>query len=167
MANAGLTSNEPVEFWKDDEYGPRIQINSFVSDFAAPSDINQAQRKASRSLSQQFPDLEVVQETKLVHEGNPAIEVMAVVKTDNNNYHVIQRCIFARERVFVITCAAFESSFLAELPTFRQSMNSIEILGDRGPLIRPATYAALLVGFVASGFILRRISLARLKRTEQ
>jgi len=167
MVHGGLSGDDPIEFWKNDEYGPRIQINAFPYELSTSSDVDKARGELFRNLSRQFPDLEVIHEAKLVYRGIPAIEVTAKLDTDNDTFRVLQRCLFARGRIYVITCATFESSFLVELPTFVLSLESVEILDDEtGPLIRPATFAVGLVGFLASGLILRRASLTRLKEMQ-
>jgi hypothetical protein len=89
-------------------------------------------------------------------------------------YHVIQRCLFARGRVYIMTCASFESTFLQDLPVFRAFLASVEILGDiydpdagrarTGHLIQTETAVVSALCLAACAFVLRRISIQRLKR---
>lgn len=175
LANEGLTRNEPVEFWKDNEYGPRIQIFSFPFDLATPANLDEAQMELSRTLKEQFPGLKIVDEQKLSHQGNPAIEVMATLQIEDTYYHVIQRCLFAEGRIYIITCASFESTFLSDLPVFRACLNSVEVLGDiydpdfagerSGHLVQPTTFGWVAGGLALLGLVLRRVSSTRLGQT--
>jgi hypothetical protein len=175
LAAKGLNKDEPVEFWKEDAYGPRIQILSYAFPVEM-TDLEEAQKELSQTLLEQFPGLDIVEEKQLSHKGHPAIEVMATLEIEDTFYHVIQRCIFARARVFIITCASFESTFISDMPLFRASLDSIEILGDiydpnfaggrRGHLVRPSALGAGLAVFLVAGFILRRFSAARLRNRE-
>jgi hypothetical protein len=168
-------SEEPLEFWKADEYGPRIQIAMFPYELSDPSNIEDAQKELSYALTQQFPDLDIHNQRQLTHRGHPAIEVMATLEIGNTFYHVIQRCLFAEGRIYIITGASFEASFLEDLPVFRTSMDSVEVLSrifnldSEGAvsLIDERQLGAMAVGLVVFGFILRRISLAKLKRMQR
>jgi hypothetical protein len=174
LVHAGLGGDEPVEFWQDGEYGPRIQIDSFPYELSESSTLDDAQRELSVALKRQFPELEIIKETTLTHKGHPAIEVMATLPAGDTYYHVIQRCLFARRRIYILTCASFESSFLQDLPVFRACLESVEIMGDiydpdrglakTGHLIPGHTLAMIAICLAASGFILRQVSIARLKR---
>ena len=112
------------------------------------------------------------QETRLIHQGNPAIEVMATLPAADTYYHVIQRCLFARGRLSIITCASFESSFLSDLGTFRACLDSLEVLGEifepdpagDGPLFTARTAGFVGFGLLAFEVFLRRFSVARLDR---
>ncbi len=173
LANEGLNKDEPVEFWKKDAYGPRIQILSYA--FPTKStDLDEAQRELSRTLHEQFPGLDIVQEKQLSHHGHPAIEAMATLQIEDTYYHVIQRCLFARGRIYIITCASFESTFITDMPVFRACLDSVEILGEiynpdfvgehTGHLVQPSVFAWTVLGFAVSGFILRRFSSHRLNK---
>ncbi len=173
LVNDGSSEDEPIEFWKEGENGPRIQITSYPYPISDGSDIDKVQAELSEALKRKFPNLRVDQEKKLIHQGNPAIEVMATLPAADTYYHVIQRCLFARGRIFIITCASFESSFLSDLGSFRACLDSLEILGeifepgpagDGVPLFTARTAGFLGFGFLAFGFFLRRFSVARLDR---
>ncbi len=173
IVSAGATEDEPIEFWKEGENGPRIQITSYPYPISDGSDIDKVQAELSEALKRKFPSLRVDQETKLIHQGNPAIEVMATLPAGDTYYHVIQRCLFARGRLFIITCASFESSFLSDLGTFRACLDSLEVLGeifepdpaaDGVPLFTARTAGFVGFGLMAFGFFLRRFSVARLDR---
>ena len=173
IVSAGTTEDEPIEFWKEGENGPRIQITSYPYQISDDSDIDKVQAELSEALKRKFPNLRVDQETKLIHQGNPAIEVMATLPADDTYYHVIQRCLFARGRIFIITCASFESSFLSDLGSFRACLDSLEVLGeifesgtpgDSVPLVTSSTVGFLGFGFLAFGFFLRRFSVNRIDR---
>lgn len=173
VVSAGTLEDEQIEFWKDAEDGPRIQIISYPFPISDGSDIDKVQTELGEALKRKFPDLRVDQETKLVHQGNPAIEVMATLPANDTYYHVLQRCLFARGRIFIITCASFESSFLSDLPSFRACLDSLEVLGGildldstetGGPLFTARTMGFVGLGFLVMGFFLRRISIARLGR---
>jgi hypothetical protein len=177
LANEGLQGTEPVEFWKTDQFGPRIQVYSFPFELDDPSNLDETQRALARALLQQFPDLKIVNEKKLTHQGSPAIEVTATLEIGDTYYHVIQRCLFAEGRIHIITCASFESSFIYDLPLFRASMDSAQILGSiyspdqtlrvGGHLLQPSTLGWLAIGCFVSGLVMRQISSARLKRIKQ
>ncbi len=174
LANEGLTGVEPIEFWKTDQYGPRIQVYSFPFELDNPSDLDETQKELARALFQQFPDLQIVNEKQLTHHGSPAIEVTATLEIGDTYYHVIQRCLFAEGRIHIITCASFESSFIYDLPFFRASMDSVQVLGaiyspDQthrvgGHLLQPSTLGWLAIGCLLSGLVMRQISNSRLKR---
>lgn len=173
LVSTGASQDEPIEFWKAEEAGPRVQITSFPYPLSDGSEIDQVQAELAEALVRRFPDLRVDQETRLVHGGHPAIEVMATFSMDDTYYHVIQRCLFARGRIFIITCASFESSFLSDLATFRASMDSLEILdgifdlnptSSQTPLITFRTMGMLVFGSLITGFFLRRLSVAKLGR---
>ena len=173
IVSAGVTEDEPIEFWKDGDNGPRIQITSYPYPISEGSDIDKVQAELSEALKRKFPNLRVDQETKLIHQGNPAIEVMATLPAADTYYHVIQRCLFARGRIFIITCVSFESSFLSDLSSFRACLDGLEVLGeifepdpagDSVPLFTVRTAGFVGFGFLALGFFLRRFSAARLDR---
>lgn len=173
LVHDGSSEGEPIEFWKEGKGGPRVQIASFPYPLSDSSEIDEAQEELARTLVEKFPGLRVAQEKRLVHQGHPAIEVTATIPVDDTFYHVIQRSLFARGRIFIITCASFESSFIAELPVFRASLESVEILDEvfdfgsarqQPPLLTPRILGALLFGSLLLGFLLRNISAARLKR---
>lgn len=171
LANEGRNKDEPVEFWKKDAYGPRIQILSYAFP-TETADLDEAQRELSRTLREQFPGLDIVHEKQLSHQDHPAIEAMATLQIEDTYYHVIQRCLFARGRIYIITCASFESTFITDMPVFRACLDSVEILGEiynpdfagerTGHLVQPAVFAWTILGFAVSGIILRRLSSARL-----
>lgn len=173
LANEGLTKEEPVEFWKDDAFGPRIQILSYAFPVEM-ADLGEAQKELSQTLLEQFPGLDIVEEKQLSHKGHPAIEVMATLEIEDTFYHVIQRCIFARARVYIITCASFESTFISDMPLFRASLDSIDILGDiydpdfaggrRGHLVQPTAFGAGCFAFLIAGVLLRRFSTTRIRK---
>jgi hypothetical protein len=174
LANEGLKSADPIEFWKTDEYGPRIQIYSLPFELDGPSGLDETQRQLSRALLKQFPDLRIVDEIQITHNGHPAVEVTATLDIGDTYYHVIQRCLLAEGRIHIITCASFESTFIYDLPLFRASMDSVQILGaiyspDQthrvgGHLLQPSTLGLLAIGCFISGVVMRQISKARLKR---
>ena len=173
IVSSGATEDEPIEFWKDGENGPRIQITSYPYPISDGTDIDKIQAELSEALKGKFPNLRVDQETKLIHDGNPAIEVMATLPAADTYYHVIQRCLFARGRIFIITCASFESSFLSDLRAFRACLDGLEVLGEifepvpagNGvPLFTGRIAGFVGFGFLAFGFFLRRFSVARLDR---
>ena len=169
---AGTTDDEPIEFWKEGENGPRIQITSYLYPISTGSEIDKVQAELSEALKRRFPNLRVDQERRLVHQGNPAIEVMATLPAADTYYHVLQRCLFARGRIFIITCASFESSFLSDLATFRACLDSLEVLGElfepdptsEDPLFTARTAGFVGFGFLTFGFFLRRFSVSRLDR---
>lgn len=174
LVNQSAFGNEPIEFWKSSEYGPRIQITAFPYELQDPSNLDLVQQELAAALTRQFPSLTIVQEKQLDHRGSPAVEVLATLAIDNTYYHVIQRCLFARGRIYIITGASFESTFLDELPTFRASLDSVEILGlifdpasgraRTGHLIQPRTAAGLFVASFVAALLMRRISTRRLRR---
>ncbi len=173
LVNDGSTEDEPIEFWKDGESGPRVQIVSFPYALSDASAIDEVQEELARALVETFPSLRVGQERRLVHRGHPAIEVTATLPVDDTYYHVIQRSLFARGRIFIITCASFESSFIAELPVFRASLESVEVLDEifdfsvsnqKPPLVTSRTIGVFCFGFLILGLLLRHISAARLRR---
>lgn len=173
LVKDGSSDGEPIEFWKEGEGGPRVQIASFPYPLSDSADIEQAQEELARALLERFPTLRVGQERRLVHRGHPAIEVTATLPVDDTYYHVIQRSLFARGRIFIITCASFEGSFIAELPVFRACLDSVEILDDifdfgnsnpMPPLVTMRTLGGFLFGLLLSGFVLRYLSTTRLKR---
>ena len=122
IVSAGATEDEPIEFWKEDENGPRIQITSYPYPISDGSDIDKVQAELSKALKRKFPSLRVDQETKLIHQGNPAIEVMATLPAADTYYHVIQRCLFARGRLshhylcLVRIIVSFRPQHLSSLP---------------------------------------------------
>ncbi len=174
LANDGPIEGEPVEFWKDDANGPYIKIDSYPFELPDPSNLDDVQRELARALTSQNSDLDIVEEKSLTHNGDPAVEVMATLEIDNTYYHVIQRCLFARGRVYIMTCASFESTFLQDLPVFRAFLASVEILGEiydpdaglakTGHLIKSHTAGVLALCLAVCGFTLRRISIVRMKR---
>jgi hypothetical protein len=174
MVSAGSSDNEPIEFWESDEGGPRLQITSYPYPIPDGSQIEKVQAELRQALLQKFPDLRVDRESSLMHRGDPAIEVMATLAVEDTYYHVLQRCLFAHGRIFIITCASFESSFLSELPSFRASLDSVEVLEEifgshasNGPssLITSRTLGLSGFGFLLAGIFLRRLSIARLNRS--
>lgn len=173
LVNDGSSENEPIEFWKEGESGPRVQIVSFPYPLSDSPPIDELQEELAKALVRKFPDLRVDHETRLVHQGYPAIEVMATLPVNDTYYHVIQRSLFARGRIFIITCASFESSFLAELPTFRACLESIEILDEifdfgstsrQPPLLTSRTLGLFFLGLLPLGLLLRFASATRLNR---
>jgi hypothetical protein len=173
LVQDGSSEDEPIEFWKEGEAGPRIQIASFPYPLSDSSDIDEVQEELARALVERFPTLRVGQERRLVHQGHPAIEVTATLPVEDTYYHVIQRSLFARGRIFIITCASFEGSFIAELPVFRASLESVEILDEifdfgvsnqGAPLVTARTLGGLCFGLLLSGLLLRHASATRLKR---
>jgi hypothetical protein len=174
LVSAGANGDDPVEFWKEDEYGPRLQINAGPYPVTDPSDIDRVQRELARALQQKFPNLEVIGETKLSYQGHPAIEVTATLTVSDTFYHVIQRCLFAHGRLYIITCASFESSFLYDLPAFRAALDSFEVLDDvadlksggshRDALVSNRTIGVVTLSLFALGLLLRRLSISRLTR---
>lgn len=169
-----LADEEPLEFWQEGEYGPRIQVESFPYELSDPSDIEKAQEELSQALKKQFAALDIDHEKQLTHQGHPAIEVMATLTVGDSFYHVIQRCLFAKGRIYIITCASFEATFLEDLPVFRACLESVELLDNlfnpnietTAPLIGRDQLGALAAGLALLGFILRRASLAKLKRVQ-
>jgi hypothetical protein len=163
-----------VEFWKHDEYGPQIQIDSYPYELPESATLEDAQKELARALTGQNPDLEIIEERTLTHREYPAIEVMATLDVGDTYYHVLQRCLFARGRIYFVTCASFESSFLQDLPVFRASLESVEILGDifdpeagltkTGHLIKRHTAGLFAICLAVCAFTLRCISIARMKR---
>ncbi len=173
LVNDGSSENEPIEFWKDGEGGPRVQIASFPYVLSDTWAIDEVQEELARALVERFPTLRVGQERRFVHQGHPAIEVTATLPVDDTYYHVIQRSLFARGRIFIITCASFESSFIAELPVFRACLESVEVLDEifdfsssnqQQPLVTSRTIGAFCFGFLILGLFLRHVSAARLRR---
>ena len=173
LVHDGSSEGEPIEFWKEGKGGPRVQIASFPYPLSDNSEIVEAQEELTRTLARKFPGLRVAQEKRLVYQGHPAIEVTATLPVDDTFYHVIQRSLFARGRIFIITCASFESSFIAELPAFRASLESVEILDEvfdfgsahqQPPLLTSRILGVFLFGSVLLGFLLRYLSASRLKR---
>ena len=173
LVQDGSSEDEPIEFWKEGEGGPRIQIASFPYPLSDSSDIDEVQEELARALVERFPNLRVGQERRLVHQGHPAIEVTATLPVEDTYYHVIQRSLFARGRIFIITCASFEGSFIAELPVFRASLESVEILdeifdfgvSDQGvPLVTLRALGGFCFGLLLLGLLLRHVSATRLKR---
>jgi hypothetical protein len=100
---------------------------------------------------------------------------MATLDIGDTYFHVIQRCLFARGRIYFVTCASFEASFLQDLPVFRASLESIEILGsifdpdagltETGHLIELYTAGLFAIGLAVCATIVRFISIARMKRS--
>jgi len=172
LVHDGSSDKEPIEFWKDGEAGPRIQIASFPYPLSDSSDIDAVQKELARALVDRFPTLQVGEERKLLHRGHPAIEVTATLPVDDTYYHVIQRSLFARGRIFIITCASFEGSFIDELPAFRACLESVEILEDlfdfspdrTAPLATGRMLGGLGFVFFLFGFLLRFVSTTKLKR---
>jgi hypothetical protein len=136
------------------------------------TDIDEVQEELARALVERFPTLRISQERRLVHRGHPAIEVTATLPVEDTYYHVIQRSLFARGRIFIITCASFEGSFIAELPVFRASLESVEILDEifefgvsnqGAPLVTLRTLGGFSFGLLLLGLLLRHVSATRLK----
>jgi hypothetical protein len=173
LVQDGSSEDEPIEFWKEGEGGPRIQIASFPYPLSDGADIDEVQEELARALVERFPTLRVGQERRLVHQGHPAIEVTATLPVEDTYYHVIQRSLFARGRIFIITCASFEGSFIAELPVFRASLESVEILDEifdfgvanpGAPLVTLRALGGFCFGLLLMGLLLRHVSATRLKR---
>jgi len=173
LVKDGSSDDEPIEFWKADEAGPRIQIVSFPFQLSGSAEIDEVQEELARALVSKFPNLRVGQENRLVHQGHPAIEVTANLPVEDTYYHVVQRSLFAHGRIFIITCASFESSFISELPTFRAFLQSVEILDDpfdidfadpQTPLVTSRIVGAFSFGVVLLGFLLRHVSASKLRR---
>ena len=173
LVQDGSSDKEPIEFWKEGESGPRIQLASFPYPLSDSSDIDTVQEELARALIDRFPTLRVGEERKLLHRGHPAIEVTATLPVDDTYYHVIQRSLFARGRIFIITCASFEGSFIDELPVFRAFLESVEILDDlfdfsdsdrRAPLLTTRMLGGFSFAFFLCGLLLRHVSTHKLKR---
>lgn len=173
LVSNGSSDDEPIELWKQGAGGPRIQIVSFPFPLSDGSEIDEVQEELARALVSKFPKLRVGQESRLVHQGHPAIEVTATLPVEDTYYHVVQRSLFAHGRIFIITCASFESSFLSELPVFRAFLESLEILDDpldldpanrRPPLVSSRTLGASCFGLFLAGLLLRQVSAAKLRR---
>ena len=171
LVSEGSSDDEPIELWKEGEGGPRIQIVSFPFPLSHDSEIDDVQEELARALVAKFPSLDVGQESRLVHQGHPAIEVTATLPVEDTYYHVVQRSLFAGGRIYIITCASFESSFIYELPTFRSFLESIEILENgldlaspnrRPPLVSSRILGAFGFSIVLLGFFLRQISARKL-----
>ncbi len=154
--------------------GPRIVINVYPFELDDPSDLSKTQRELSAILLRRFPNLRVVQEKQLSHGEHPAIQVVATLPLQDDFYHVLQRCIFAGRRVYVVTCASFEGSFVSDLPTYYAFLDRVEILGpgtaaSRDPsavqhLASPGLAGLVGLAFIPVGLLLRRLSVSRLKR---
>lgn len=173
VVNDGALGDE-IELQPSGQEGPRILVNVYPFELDDPSDLDKAQRELSAVLTARFPDLRVVQEKQLSHGEHPAIQVVATLPLEDNFYHVLQRCVFAGRRVYVITCASFEGSFVSDLPTYYAFLDGVEILGPGASLSGGESAgqhlaSAKLVGvtglvLIPTGLLLRRLSVARLKR---
>lgn len=173
LISDGSSDDEPIEFWKEGEGGPRIQIASFPFPLSDSTDIDEVQEQLARTLVDKFPALRMGQEKRLVHQGYPAIEVTATLPVNDTYYHIVQRSLFARGRIFIITCASLEASFIAELPVFRACLESVEILDEifdfgasnrEAPLVTGRDLGAFGFGILLLGLLLRRASTSRLRR---
>jgi hypothetical protein len=173
VVNDGALGGE-IELSKGQQEGPRILVNVFPFVLEDPSDLAKAQRELSAVLTGRFPDLRVVQEKQLTHQGNPAIQVIATLPLEENFYHVVQRCIFAGRRVYIVTCASFEGSFVTDLPTYYAFLDRVEILGPASAfsggqspgqhLVSPYLAGLGALVLLPAALLLRRISVARLER---
>ena len=172
VVNPGSYGDEPFELWKSDADGPRIQIVALPFDLDDPVKTTVVQQELSTFLHSEFLDLTEIQEKAVTHKGYPAIEILARLTTTLGNYHIFQRSLFAQDRIYIITCASYDEMFQMELPLFRKTANSLELI-DRiyDPLkdaSRSLVTAPLAVLLLASttivGFVLRSVSITRLRR---
>ena len=149
-----------------------IQIDSIPYEIEDPSELESVQRQLRDALLQQFESLQIVEERPVRHgdEQLTAIEVSAKLPTENTFFHVVQRCFFARGRVYIITAGTYESTLLGLLPTFRAAIQSVEVLdpfldaGSAVPLIPPRNLMIVFAGVLVSIPVLRSISKAKLAR---
>jgi len=173
LVKDGSLSDE-MELAQSGAEGPRIVINVYPFELDDPSDLSKTQRELSALLLRRFPDLRVVQEKQLSHGEHPAIQVVATLPLQDDFYHVLQRCIFAGRRVYVVTCASFEGSFVSDLPTYYAFLDRVEILGpgtaaSSDPsavqhLASPRLAGLVGLALIPVGLLLRRLSMSRLKR---
>src|SRR3972149_10175390 len=71
LVTAGASQDEPIEFWKAEEAGPRVQITSFPYPLSDGSEIDQVQAELAEALVRGVPDPRVGQETRLGPGGHP------------------------------------------------------------------------------------------------
>lgn len=152
-----------------------IQIDSFPYEIEKQRQLKNVQRELRRELRKQFPSLEIVDERSLTHGADtyPAIEITGTLPTGNTSFHVMQRCLFARGRIYVITAGTYELTFLQLIPTFRAAIQSVEVLAPvfdaeahgRGPLLPVNQLLVVLSTVLVSVPIVRRISQAKLERS--
>jgi hypothetical protein len=175
LVSDGSARGGAVEFRPVATEGARIVVESQPFDSPGASDLGMIRRQLSSEIHNRYPEVTVVRETESRHGDYPAVEVIATLHLDDDAYHVLYRCVFARGRIYIFACASFESSFVTDLATYRTFLDRVEILSSeaaaalstRPPLLTPLQVALGLLLFLPAGWLLRRASLARLSRGQR
>lgn len=173
VISPGGLASEPVVFGRSGTSDSTIEIFTFAVE--PIDDVPSAQAEIATALREAFPELINMRETPMSHQGYPGLEVMAAMDAAEGFYHVVVWAMFASDRLYLISCSSYENRFLRDLPLFRQTLASFEVMtpgaqGSRwviptlGNALVPLPVLMLLVVAIIVGWLkIRRMAIARLE----